>query len=357
MPPPAAEDGMFLLWLAAGSYGRRLQGVSVAKFGRIGHLVAGIGLGLLAVAVGAVGQVVPPPGSTALPLPVSPVAHIETRGSGPVHLILVPGINCDWTIWESFMARNGERYTMHAVTLPGFGGSGPANIVMGTPYSATVWLDNARRAAVRVADDLKLEKPLVVGHGMGGAIALDVGIQNGDRVAGVVSIEGLAAIPLSGPDEQWTPEKRRIAVDGGITDYFSQQPEERFHQERARNIASMTSDQAMAAKLKAMFDKVSRPIAMRYLLEVMATDLRPALASMTTPALVVGAIPPLPEGAKPESLEPARSTWRGQFAKAPSVTLVLIEGSRHLVMEDQPKQLDDAIAGFVAGLKRTGEGR
>ena len=53
------------------------------------------------------------------------LAHVETRGEGDTHLLLVPGLLCDWTVWESFMERNAERYTMHAVTLPGFGGTEP----------------------------------------------------------------------------------------------------------------------------------------------------------------------------------------------------------------------------------------
>ncbi len=321
------------------------------RFEGIGGRIAALTLAALGAAGGAAAQVVPAPASPVQPaMPVSPVAHIETRGSGPVHLILVPGISCDWSVWEGFMARNGERYTMHAVTLPGFGGSGPAYIVMGTRYSTPTWLDNARRALVKAADDLKIEKPVVVGHGLGGTIALDLGIEHGDRFGGVVSIEGLAAIPIAGPGQDLTPEQRRGAIDGSIASSYANQTDEQFQEVRRRNIATMTDDPALAARLAEMFAQVARSIEMRYLLEVLSKDLRPGLATMRTPALVIGAVPALPEGAKPEALEPARAIWREQFGGAPNVTLQLIEESRHFVMDQRPEAVDGAIAKFVQGL-------
>ena len=56
---------------------------------------------------------VPPP-----PRIITPVAHVETIGSGPIHVVLIPSLGCDWSVWSGFMARNSKRFTMHAVTLP-----------------------------------------------------------------------------------------------------------------------------------------------------------------------------------------------------------------------------------------------
>src|SRR5688500_2392184 len=50
-------------------------------------------------------------------VPFSPVPHVEVRGKGPIQMVLIPGLLSDWTVFESFMERNGERYTMYAVTL------------------------------------------------------------------------------------------------------------------------------------------------------------------------------------------------------------------------------------------------
>ncbi|HWQ33597.1 MAG TPA: hypothetical protein VNQ79_12150 [Blastocatellia bacterium] len=51
--------------------------------------------------------------------PLGELGHVEKRGRGPVPMILISDVRTDWTIWQSFMERNAERYTMYAVTLPG----------------------------------------------------------------------------------------------------------------------------------------------------------------------------------------------------------------------------------------------
>src|SRR5262245_47521140 len=56
---------------------------------------------------------------------VTPLGHVEVRGTGPVPVVLIPNLVMDWTIFESFMQRNSEKFTMYAVTLPGFAGSAP----------------------------------------------------------------------------------------------------------------------------------------------------------------------------------------------------------------------------------------
>ena len=74
------------------------------------------------------------PGAIAAP----ELAHVEVRGTGDTALVLIPGLVCGWEVWESFMDRNGDRYTMYAVTLPGMNGSEPLPLpesVEGTPGS------------------------------------------------------------------------------------------------------------------------------------------------------------------------------------------------------------------------------
>ena len=76
----------------------------------------------------------------AKPLPAPEgLAHVERVGTGPVDLVLIPGLACDWRVWEDFLQRNARRYTMYAVTLPGFGGA-PAEF---DPDEPTPLLDDA----------------------------------------------------------------------------------------------------------------------------------------------------------------------------------------------------------------------
>lgn len=136
-----------------------------------------------------------------------PLGHVEVRGSGPIPMVLISGPTLDWRYWEGFMDRNGDRYTMYAVTLPGMSGSEampmPApwtpkdRAARQDPPMGTPWLDNA----VEAVADMMIERcpgpAVVMGHAMGGTLALRLGIEHPRLVSAVVSLEGPVAYPVS----------------------------------------------------------------------------------------------------------------------------------------------------------------
>lgn len=67
-------------------------------------------------------------------------------GSGEPVLLLIPCASCRWRSFDEFMQRNAERYTMYAVTLPGYGGTRPPDLPR---YStSTLWHNNAVAALI-----------------------------------------------------------------------------------------------------------------------------------------------------------------------------------------------------------------
>src|SRR3954469_18332926 len=130
----------------------------------------------------------------------TPVAHVEQRGNGPVVLIMIPGLSCDWHVYDTFMSRNASRYTMLAVTLPGFGGS--------SPPSSSDWLDNAEQAIVQLVHERKLDKPIVVGHSLGGHLVTRLAIHHPEEFRGAISIDDLPLFPPPMPGQPDTAESR-----------------------------------------------------------------------------------------------------------------------------------------------------
>lgn len=90
------------------------------------------------------------------------VLHFARSGRGPA-LILIHGFPQDWSEWRPIIARLARRYTVVAVDLRGIGQS--------TAGSAR--FDAATMAADvhELAAALKLNRPYVVGHDLGGMVA------------------------------------------------------------------------------------------------------------------------------------------------------------------------------------------
>src|SRR5690606_20337836 len=109
----------------------------------------------------------------------------QVVGSGPP-LILIPGLATSGEVWGDTVAQLRDRYELHVLTLAGFGG--PQSV--GAPF-----LPRVATALTEYADQHRLERPVLIGHSLGGFVALLAASEAPDRFAGVVSVDGLPFLP------------------------------------------------------------------------------------------------------------------------------------------------------------------
>jgi pimeloyl-ACP methyl ester carboxylesterase len=88
--------------------------------------------------------------------------HYVRGGSGPV-VILLHGFPKDWTEWRHVMPDLAKRFTVLALDLRGVGGSRPTQ----RGYDAA----NLARDVRALVQRLKLERPFIAGHDIGGMVA------------------------------------------------------------------------------------------------------------------------------------------------------------------------------------------
>lgn len=247
------------------------------------------------------------------------------------------------------MARNAKRFTMHAVTLPGFGGSQPPPVDDGILYFSAPWMNNAEHAIVKAIDDLKLERPVLVGHGMGGHLALRVASRHQDKVSCVFSLDGFPAMPLGGllaPQTGW--RVRREMIDGVIQRDLNGDTDEKARQDLVDQIAGGTVNPARQARLKAMVSAVPVETARRYRLEWLAGDVIAELPRLKIPCLVIAAIPPADFPMAPEERKLLPAAWSNQVSGGVLNSVGFVEDSLTFMMDDQPEQVDQMIWEFLA---------
>lgn len=84
----------------------------------------------------------------------------DFRGSGPP-ILFIHGLTFDRLTWQPIIDRLADRYSCVAVDLPGHGDSdGPPRL-----------LDDVVASLYRLLGDLSIDRPVVVGHSMGAALA------------------------------------------------------------------------------------------------------------------------------------------------------------------------------------------
>src|SRR3954451_15600688 len=100
-----------------------------------------------------------------------------TMGEGP-DVLLLHGLGGAKSSFFDTAAALSQRYRVHALDLPGFGGSSkPATAPYGAPYAA--------KAVIGAMDALGIERAHLVGNSMGGRVAIEIGLQRPDRVGGL----------------------------------------------------------------------------------------------------------------------------------------------------------------------------
>lgn len=96
---------------------------------------------------------------------------VQRIGNGQQAVVLIPGFACSGDIWHQTVDSLRSDYTCYVLTMPGFAGVAPeAN------PSFDDW-------AKQISDFIRsegIEKPILIGHSMGGGLALKIASTNAD---------------------------------------------------------------------------------------------------------------------------------------------------------------------------------
>jgi pimeloyl-ACP methyl ester carboxylesterase len=127
------------------------------------------------------------------------VLAYDEAGSGGPSLVFLHGAACNRRFWKRQLQRFGSTHHVVAVDLRGHGESDAPM----QPYAMRSFADDL----AWTCQELGLAKPVVIGHSLGGMIALDFASAYPDRVGAIVLIDSLL---LAGRDR---PEVVRELVD------------------------------------------------------------------------------------------------------------------------------------------------
>jgi pimeloyl-ACP methyl ester carboxylesterase len=126
--------------------------------------------------------------------------RVQVTGQGqPV--VLIPGLSSAGETWDSTVARYKDRFECHVVTLAGFAGVPRAAM---TPDGMT---SRVRDELVAYMKAKNLVKPVLIGHSLGGFIALDLASRYPDLPGRLVIVD---AYPFQmGVDPEMTPAQAK----------------------------------------------------------------------------------------------------------------------------------------------------
>jgi pimeloyl-ACP methyl ester carboxylesterase len=277
----------------------------------------------------------PPAGQASDPPFTSDRIGVVTRGTGP-DIILVPGMNSHRDVWDAIADSLEGRYRLHLVQLNGFAGLAPGANADG-PVSAP-----AAEEIGRYITETGLTRPAVVGHSMGGTIAMMLAARHPDQVGHLMVVDMPPALGVMfSPPGAGAEDLRRMA-DSMRAGILAAAPGTGMFEQMVPTMTKVDSLKPMLLEGSRGSHPATTANAFH---ELVVTDLRPELPRITAPMTVLYVLPPN----SPIPLAQYDSALRALYANAPNPQIVKIEDSYHFIQFDQPGRL---IAELDAMLRR-----
>lgn len=292
---------------------------------------------LLAPIIAVSAQPVTPAAVSAAPSPVP--FRVEVQGQGRA-VLFIPGFTNGGGVWRDVVARLDRGYQSHVFTLAGFDGQ-PALM---DSVALPVWRD----AIIRYIRDQRLERPVIVGHSLGGFLALDIAQTEPTLLGGVVNVDGLPFLPAATMPTATVESMRPMALQMRVG--MQRSDSAQFVAQTRAAVAQMLRDTTRRADVIAMGARSDRRLSGQAYYELMTTDLRPALARIAVPVLNLHAwVAYRPYGQTRANVE---TMLAAQYAQLATKTIAIHDVAYHFIQLDEPAWFHEQLVRFLASTAR-----
>jgi len=257
-------------------------------------------------------------------LAIHPSFAVQVVGKGRP-MLLIPGLTCPGTVWNETVAKYQKQYQCHIISLAGFGGQPPEQPV------SHQFLQDVRDQLLAYIHTQKLTKPIIVGHSLGGFLALWMSTTEPAIVGPLVIVDSLPFLSAVQNPNMTVEQAKPIAAS--MRQQVSQGTQTiAMARQMSAGLMTDTARISQATRWSVASDPVTVGQAMY---DMYTTDLRQEVARIQQPVLVLGAWAAYKQyGSTKES---TRAIFEQQYAKLPQHHIEMSEAGKHFLMWDDPQ--------------------
>lgn len=201
--------------------------------------------------------------------------EVKKSGRGKQSLILIPGFASSGDVWNETTAKFDKDFTCYTLTMAGFAGAKPD-----VDASFKDW----EKGIAAYIKNNKIEKPVIIGHSMGGGLAMAIAADYPELVGKIVIVDTLPCLAaLSNPN--FTSRENNDCSP--IINKFTAMTDEQFLQMQAQSIPRLLADTSMQDTVIGWSMKSDRKTFAKMYCDFSNTDLRETLKNIQCPSLVL----------------------------------------------------------------------
>lgn len=263
---------------------------------------------------------------------------VQRHGERGTPIVLIPGLASGAWVWQDTVRQLQDSHVVYVVTLAGFDGR---------PAVTGELMKQALLSLKGLILTQKLDRPVLIGHSLGGVLSMALAQNEPRLVSGVISIDGLPVFPGT----ETMPAEQRPAMVKSVTSEMSGLGREQFAAQQLQYMRGIgVIDPAMAERLAKLSSRSDPAATAEYMAETLMIDLRPNLARISVPVLLMSPYNATDGAARNLSEAAKTAYYQSLMAGTPRLEVVSISPARHFAMFDQPGLVREAIAGFLQKL-------
>jgi pimeloyl-ACP methyl ester carboxylesterase len=247
--------------------------------------------------------------------------HYSVQGKGEPTLVFIHCGGCDRHVWDNQVSAFSKNQRVVTIDLPGHGESGQGR----KNWSVESFADDVNTVITK----LKLKRVILVGSSMGGPIVLEATRRMPERVVAIVPVDTLQNVEFKLPPEQLDAVFKQLRADykGAMTGFLNQM------------LFSPSTPAAVKTRITSQVTSQPPELAIAILKGVLAYDSVPALKEVKVPIHAINA------DMNPTNLEINRKY-------APQFEVVIIKGSGHYPMLEDPTHFNELLTDYLQQLKK-----
>lgn len=240
--------------------------------------------------------------------------QVEVVGQGdPV--LLLPGFTCPGEVWAETVEKISRNHECHLVSYAGFGD---------VPAIDSSWLHTVKKDIDQYIQENKFVKLSIVGHSMGGTLALWLASEKQFDIKKLLIVD---ALPCMGAMMIPNYSSDKISYNTEYNNNLLKMSDEEFRGMAMNFAVFMSKSASKHQQIVDWMTKADRKTYVYGYTDLLKLDLREDIKNIESQVVILAAANP--------SKRMVEGVYNNQFAALESKEIVYIENSAHFIMFDQ----------------------
>lgn len=201
--------------------------------------------------------------------------EVKVTGHGDKAVIFIPGFASSGAVWDDTRRLFEKDHTCYTLTMAGFAG---------VPAKGEVTFKNWEKAIADYITSHKISRPTIIGHSMGGALALAIAADYPELPGQIVVVD---ALPFLAAMRDPSAKAKENADCATAINQFKAMSDEQFAQMQQGTMAMLMADTTHRKQVLDWSMKSDRAVFAGMFCDFSNTDLRSKLGSVRCPALIL----------------------------------------------------------------------